>query len=213
MYPAGINSGTVPKKPKAMQIPSESIEQIRARISTQRKQLPAQNAVAAAAAASHNLLQLPEFSIATRIAAYLAINGEIGTELVIRTAWQQSKEVYLPIVQPTGALMFAPYHPGSQMRNNRYRIPEPEISDDDSPLHAAALDLLIVPLVAFDHNCQRIGMGAGYYDRTLAGHNSDKPIRIGFAYSLQQVTAIQARTWDVPMHKIVTEDKVIVRPK
>jgi 5-formyltetrahydrofolate cyclo-ligase len=208
MHPAGIYSETVPKKPKAMQNPAESIEQIRARISAQRKQLSPQTAAAAATAAGYRLLQLPEFSRAARIAAYLAINGEIGTEPVIKAAWQQSKEIYLPILQPTGTLLFAPYHPGSQMRNNRYRIPEPDITVGTPLLPAAALDLLIIPLVAFDHKCRRIGMGAGYYDRTLAGHNSDKPIRFGLAYSLQQVTAIQAQPWDIPMHKIVTEDKV-----
>jgi 5-formyltetrahydrofolate cyclo-ligase len=213
MHTAGINQGPPNKKPKApMQKPLESNDQIRIRISAQRRQLPRQTAAAAAAAAGHNLLQLPEFSKATRIAAYLAINGEIGTELVIRTAWQLSKKVYLPVLQPAGALLFAPYEPDSQMRNNRYRIPEPEITVSNSLLTAADLDLLIVPLVAFDHYCQRIGMGAGYYDRTLAGHGSNKPVRIGLAYSLQQVAVIRAQTWDIPMHKIVTEDKVFVRP-
>jgi 5-formyltetrahydrofolate cyclo-ligase len=209
MYAAGIYSGTVPKKPKVMQNPVESIEQIRTRISAQRKQLSPQTAATAAAAAGRSLVQLPEFSQATLIATYLPVNGEIGTELVIRTAWQQSKGVYLPVLQSGGSLLFAPYNAGSQMRNNRYRIPEPEVTDN-SLLPASALDLLIVPLVAFDDCCRRIGMGAGYYDRSLA--NANKAVRIGLAYEFQQVTTIQAQAWDIPMHKIVTENKVFIRP-
>jgi 5-formyltetrahydrofolate cyclo-ligase len=209
MYLAGIYSGTVPTKPKTMQNPVESIEQIRTRIRAQRKQLSPQTAAAAAAAAGRSLVQLPEFSKATRMAAYLAVNGEIGTELVIQAAWQQNKGVYLPVLQSGGSLLFAPYYAGSQMHNNRYRIPEPEATDS-ALLPASALDLLIIPLVAFDDCCQRIGMGAGYYDRSLA--NTNKPVRIGLAYEFQHVTTIQAQAWDIPMHKIVTENKVFIRP-
>jgi 5-formyltetrahydrofolate cyclo-ligase len=72
------------------------------------------------------------------------------------------------------------------------------------------MGVLVIPLVAFDSRCQRIGMGAGYYDRTLAGCGREMPVRIGLAYEFQQVTAIPARDWDVPMHKIVTENTVYI---
>jgi 5-formyltetrahydrofolate cyclo-ligase len=194
-----------------MQQPMESNEQIRERIVAQRKQLLPQTATAAATAACRSLVQLREFSMATHIAVYLAINGEIGTESLIRAAWQQDKKIYLPVLQPKGTLLFAPYSPDSRMHNNRYRIPEPEITADQTALPVGAMDLLIAPLVAFDHHCQRIGRGAGYYDRTLAGQNTEKPVRIGFAYGFQQVTSLRAQAWDIPMHKIVTEDKIFIR--
>src|SRR5687768_14312715 len=107
-----------------MRQPTESIEQIRERILARRKQLSPQTAFAASAAACRNLMQLPEFSNATHIAVYLAVNGEIGTESLIRAAWQMDKKIYLPVLQPTGTLLFALYSPNSRMRNNRYRIPE-----------------------------------------------------------------------------------------
>jgi 5-formyltetrahydrofolate cyclo-ligase len=195
-----------------MQKSAESIEQIRTRICALRRQLSPQAASAAGASAARRLSQLPEFSSAIRIAAYLPVNGEVGTEFVIRAAWQQNKRVYLPVLQTAGTLLFAPYNPDSRMHSNRYQILEPEITGDDPPLPAAAMDLLIVPLVAFDRRCQRIGMGAGYYDRTFAGYNSNKPVRIGLAYEFQQVATIQAQAWDIPMHKIVTEDRVFIRP-
>ncbi len=194
-----------------MQQPSESIEQIRARMLAERKQISPQKAAEAAAAACRNLLQLPEFLRANHIAVYLAVNGEIGTEPLIRAAWLQNKKIYLPVLQSAGTLLFAPYNPDSQMRDNRYRIPEPEITAGQPALRSSVMDLLIAPLVAFDHDCQRIGMGAGYYDRTLAAEGSTKPFRIGFAYGFQQVTSIQAQDWDIPMHKIVTDDKIFIR--
>lgn len=195
-----------------MQQYAESMEQIRTRICAQRKQLPQQATAMATAAACHRLLQLPEFANAIHIAAYLAVNGEIGTEPLIQAAWQQNKRTYLPVLHPARNLLFAPYTPGSRLHRNRFHIPEPEISGDYPPLPARAMDMLIVPLVAFDAHCQRIGMGAGYYDRTLAGETFNKPILIGLAYGFQQVAAIKAQAWDIPMHKIVTEDRIFIRP-
>jgi 5-formyltetrahydrofolate cyclo-ligase len=194
-----------------MQQPTKSTAQIRTRILALRKQLSPQKAATAATAACDNLMQLPEFSNASHIAVYLAVNGEIGTGPLIRTAWQQQKKIYLPVLQPAGTLLFALYSPDSPLRNNHYRIPEPEITTEHPAFPASILDLLIAPLVAFDQQCQRIGMGGGYYDRTLAGQNADKPVRIGLAYEFQQVTSIQAQDWDIPMHKIVTEEKTFTR--
>jgi 5-formyltetrahydrofolate cyclo-ligase len=184
-----------------MQNPSQSIEEIRTRIYAQRKTITPQAAAAAASAVCRTLLQLHEFAEARRIAVYLPVNGEISTEAFIRAAWQQRKYVYLPVLQLDRSLLFALYSPHSTMRMNRYRIPEP----------ACAMDMLIAPLVAFDSQCQRIGMGAGYYDRSLVDCGADTPIRIGLAYEIQRVASVPVREWDIPMHKIVTEDTVYSR--
>lgn len=194
-----------------IQQPVEPVELIRKRIGAQRKALLPQMAAAAAAMACQNLLLLPEFSTSDHIAAYLAVNGEIDTGPLIQAAWLRNKRIYLPVLQSDGTLLFAGYTPGSRLQNNRYRIPEPEINPHSPPLSACDMDILIAPLVAFDHRCQRIGMGAGYYDRTLAGCGSDKPVRIGFAYEFQHVPAIDGRDWDIPMHKIVTESRTYTR--
>lgn len=162
-------------------------------------------------AACRKLAQLDEFAGAQRIATYLAVNGEIDTGPLIQNAWQERKRVYLPVLQANATLLFAAYTPDSVMRNNRYRIPEPETYPDLPALPASEMDLMIVPLVAFDLRCQRIGMGAGYYDRTLADCGHNKPLLIGLAYEFQRVALIPARNWDIPMHKIVTEDTVYNR--
>jgi 5-formyltetrahydrofolate cyclo-ligase len=195
----------------SMQKPSLSIEEIRTRICAQRKTITPQAAASAASAACRNLLQLHEFAEARRIAVYLPVNGEIATEALIRAAWQQGKYVYLPVLQPDRSLLFTLYSPRSTMRMNRYHIPEPELTADFPPQPACAMDILIAPLVAFDRQCQRIGMGAGYYDRSLADCGADTPLRVGLAYEIQRVASIPVREWDIPMHKIVTEDGVYSR--
>lgn len=193
-----------------MQKPDESIEQIRTRICARRRAVSAPMASESASAACQRLMRLDEFTIARRIGIYLPVNGEIDTSTLIRNAWQEQKLVYLPVLQANGALLFAAYTPDSAMRNNRYRIPEPVVSPVNPPLSACGMDLLIVPLVAFDSHCQRIGMGAGYYDRTLADCGA-APLRVGLAYEFQKVASIPARDWDIPMDKIVTENAVYSR--
>ncbi|HEY3486785.1 MAG TPA: 5-formyltetrahydrofolate cyclo-ligase [Gammaproteobacteria bacterium] len=195
-----------------MQKSAESPEQIRIRIREQRKRMTAPVANAAALAACQRLVQIPEFQAASKIAAYAAINGEIETAGLIDEVWRQNKQLYLPVLGDSGDLLFALYEQNSRLRPNRFHIPEPEIMPQNPLLRAPDMDILIVPLIAFDDWCHRIGMGAGYYDRTLAGNATNKPLRIGLAYELQRVSAIQPEAWDVPMHKIVTERQIYTRP-
>jgi 5-formyltetrahydrofolate cyclo-ligase len=81
-----------------------------------------------------------------------------------------------------------------------------------------AIDLVILPLVAFDDACQRMGMGAGYYDRTFAWklqpHRWRGPRLVGYAHALQQVPAVDAKPWDVPMDAVITEKALVhCKPK
>ena len=73
------------------------------------------------------------------------------------------------------------------------------------------IDIILMPLVAFDTNGNRIGSGAGYYDRTfsfLRDKNRASPYLIGLAFELQKISQIVADPWDVPLNLIVTEKKV-----
>ena len=99
-----------------------------------------------------------------------------------------------------------------------------EIDEPDVPrsqwLTGQQLDLVITPLVAFDANCHRIGVGGGYYDRTFAFLSSlrgqvdsvsatVRPTKlIGFAMELQRVESIELNPWDVVLDTIVTEEKI-----
>lgn len=80
---------------------------------------------------------------------------------------------------------------------------------------AACLDLIVMPLAAFDASGNRVGMGGGYYDRTLAATACERgwrrPTLIGLAFEAQRVAAIPAREWDVPVDWIATEAGVYRR--
>ena len=146
-----------------------------------------------------------------RIAAYLPNDGEVSLQIVIEYAWRKGIDVFLPVLHPfsPGHLLFCHFTPSSHMQPNRFGIPEPVIEVQDiCPL--ASLDCIFTPLVAFDAHGNRMGMGGGFYDRTLA------PIRrdglncqlIGVAHSCQQAGLLPVQSWDIPLDKIVTEQQI-----
>ena len=154
---------------------------------------------------------------AKHIALYLANNGELDLKPFIRWCWQQNKHLYLPVVHPfsKGNLLFLRYNPQSTMVINRYNIEEPKLDVREiKPIQQ--LDAMLTPLVAFDSTGARIGMGGGYYDRTLAKwhehYTQDKqysPSIIGVAHDCQQVTKVPPEAWDIPLPKIITPTRTI----
>lgn len=111
-------------------------------------------------------------------------------------------------------LWFLPYRPGEPLHPNRFGIPEPSRHRGriGPPWN---LDLLLVPLVGFDADCNRIGMGGGFYDRTLAylRHRTHwrRPRLIGIAHECQRVEQIHPRTWDIPLDAVATEQRIYWR--
>ncbi|HCH69172.1 MAG TPA: 5-formyltetrahydrofolate cyclo-ligase [Colwellia sp.] len=154
---------------------------------------------------------------AKHIALYLANNGELDLKPFIRWCWQQNKHIYLPVVHPfsKGNLLFLRYTPQSTMVVNQYNIKEPKLDVRDiKPIQQ--LDLILTPLVAFDSTGARVGMGGGYYDRTLANwykqysQNKTNILSvIGVAHDCQQIAKIPSETWDIPLPKIVTPSRTI----
>jgi len=144
------------------------------------------------------------------IACYLACGSEINTQRIIDQIWRDQKNCYLPVLHPTkeGFLVFQRYDPDTLLRPNKYRILEPAW-DEKKQIELMALDLVIVPLVAFDQRGYRLGAGGGYYDRTFAFRANPtpikKPILCGLAYSLQEVERLESAGWDVRLDMVVTE--------
>lgn len=123
------------------------------------------------------------------------------------------KEVYLPVLAPLkDQLYFAPFQPDSKMKINRFGISEPNCPPNYW-LSAQQLNLLFLPLVAFDKEGNRLGMGGGFYDRSLAYLSFRKrfkqPKLIGLAHDLQQVESIKHEKWDIPVDQIITEKRII----
>jgi 5-formyltetrahydrofolate cyclo-ligase len=148
------------------------------------------------------LLALPAYRRARALALYWPADGEPDVRALARHAWSQGKRVYLPVVGRGGAMRFARWLRGGRLRRNRYGIPEPV--GTLRPVAATRLDLLVMPLVAFDERGHRLGMGGGYYDRALAGRRH-LPVLVGAAFSFQEAPAIPAQPWDVPIDFVITE--------
>lgn len=146
-----------------------------------------------------------------RIAFYLAEDGEIATNIAIHHAWQAKKHVYLPRLSPyENELFFARYTPRISMKNNRFGIAEPAVSIKKCK-RAHQLQLIFMPLVGFDMQGNRLGMGGGFYDRTLHFRNHQKkwkhPKLIGLAHECQQLEQVPVEQWDIPLDGILTEKK------
>lgn len=144
---------------------------------------------------------LPQWSGAKKIALYLDADGELGTEHIISAALEQNKEIYLPVIGPNHSLTFACWEIDQPLVSNRWGINEPGAS---APLCSIQeLDILFMPLVAWDKRGNRLGMGAGYYDRALDGIT--RPALIGLAHSAQEIAVVPSENWDVALDAIVTE--------
>ncbi|GLP95519.1 5-formyltetrahydrofolate cyclo-ligase [Paraferrimonas sedimenticola] len=143
----------------------------------------------------------------SRVALYLSFDGEIGTKAAIQALWQADVQVALPILHPfsQGHLLFIDYRPDTPMRCNRYGIQEPQL-DCSAVIPLAQLDAIFTPLVAFDSRGNRLGMGGGFYDRTLASDHAPKAY--GLAHPIQEQRALPVESWDQPLHGIITSDKI-----
>ena len=184
--------------------------EIRTTLRQQRRALtPHQQHRHAKRLASH-LVHSPLFRPAQHIACYLANDGEVDLGPVMQRIWSMGKHCYLPILSEgkEKRMWFAPYGPATPLKNNRYGIAEP-VCHPDEWLAPQQLDLVLMPLVGFDDQGNRLGMGGGYYDRSFAflrqAHGIKKPRLLGVAHALQRVASLPFESWDVPMNAVVTE--------
>jgi len=187
---------------------------LRQQMIQQRLQLTPQQQQQSALAIRDQLLQLPEFVSSQQLAAYWSVRGEIETAATLQHAEADGKTLYLPTLTDDKRLRFAPYQQNSPMQKNRFRIPEPAVTENQL-IDANTLDLVLVPLLAFDAQGNRLGMGGGFYDRTFefkqkrAAEPHKKPLLIGFAHHFQQVEMLAAEPWDVALDLIVTDSQII----
>jgi 5-formyltetrahydrofolate cyclo-ligase len=141
-----------------------------------------------------------------KIALYLSNDGEISPHLLCEYFWQQGIQTYLPVVQGK-QLSFARYSSDTSWQKNIFDINEPITTDYVS---GDELDIVFLPLVGFDKEGGRLGMGGGFYDRTFEGKVADKaPLLIGLAHDCQQVKSLPVEGWDVPLQAIITPTQVI----
>lgn len=193
-----------------------SRRQLRQELRRRRRALSSQQRRQAEHDLCQHLRQLPEVKRARRVALYLPNDGEIDPRPLIPWLTRRGARTYLPVLKPLSdnSLWFVHYHPGTPMRHNRFGIAEPHTrhgAHRARRLATWALDLILLPLVGFDEFGQRMGMGGGFYDRSLAftRRPGPRPTLIGLAHACQQVDRLPAAPWDVPLDAIVSDAQVI----
>ncbi len=176
--------------------------EIRARVSSENRE-------AAAKQAAELISTQSFFKTSQHIACYLPLDEEFDTRSLISTIWQTNKICYLPIVL-NKKLLFGRYDKEDELKLNQYGILEP--MDQHQIVDAGQLDLVIMPLLAFDVHGHRLGTGGGYYDRTFEFlKNEKKKIwMIGLGYASQQTDNIPVDSWDVVLDGVLTEKEVML---
>lgn len=178
--------------------------QLRQQIRKTRANLTALQQQQAEDSITQQALALIEARNAQHIALYVSFDGEISTEKLIKILWAQDKHVYLPVLHPFNPnhLLFLRYLPDTLMLKNKFGIWEPKLNVQNV-LPLDELDILFTPLVAFDKQGNRLGMGGGFYDRTLQNWQNSSFIPVGLAHQCQQVEQLPTEAWDVPLHRIL----------
>ena len=185
--------------------------QLRRLLRKARRELSPSEQRQAARGLYRQLAQHPLFRRAKHISLYLPTDGEIDPRLLLREAQRRGKITYLPVLSawPKTKMVFQRIAPGEKLVLNRFRILEPRIN------HARqrkvwALDLVLLPLVGFDATGGRLGMGGGFYDRSLAYQSRRqswrKPILLGLAHECQKVERLAQASWDVPLQGTVSDE-------
>jgi 5-formyltetrahydrofolate cyclo-ligase len=179
----------------------------------QRNALDRHQQAAASAGVSRILGTTHRFRVSQHIAFYIAEDGEIDISGLMERAWSMGKTCYLPVLSHLigDRLWFAPANPDTPMVFNRFGIPEPAVPSRQLR-SARHLDLVLLPLVGFDGSGNRLGMGGGFYDRSLEflRHRNawHRPRLYGVAHELQKVDRLEARPWDVPLQAVVTDRQI-----
>jgi 5-formyltetrahydrofolate cyclo-ligase len=190
---------------------TDSRIEMRARLRDARAALSPRERALAAEAVAATLEQLPEFIVDTRVAGYWAVGGEVLLHAACARLRAREQIYHLPLIQDDNTLRFARWQMGAVVRANRYGIPEP--ANDAPNLSPSELDLVLVPLLGFDRRGNRLGMGAGYYDRSFAflreGTRPAQPLLVGIGYHFQELPELAPQSWDVQLDFIATDRELI----
>lgn len=156
------------------------------------------------------LAQHPLYRRSRHVALYLPNDGEIDPRPLLHEAQRRGKATYLPVLNawPRTRMVFQRIKPNERLKRNRFGIAEPAFRPGQQR-RMWALDLVLMPLVGFDERGGRLGMGGGFYDRSLAYRkrrkNGHKPTLLGLAHECQKVDLIPVASWDVSLQATVTD--------
>lgn len=189
--------------------------EIRNAIRQKRNALSSEEQANAAKLISDKIIQLVKPNDV--VALYLANDGEISPNLTMRHLQQNEVTTLLPVMHSfnKGYLNFQSYlctknSKNTNMVKNSFAILEPQLNAQQT-YNLSTIDHIFMPLVAFDISGNRLGMGGGFYDRTLSKIDTleTKPKLIGLAHDCQQVDELPDQPWDIPLDFIITPSKII----
>lgn len=211
MVISATTSDSCPSTASLPTVDKVSRDQLRKTIRAARKSLSVAEQSQASINACQRMLDALKMNQVQHVALYLTHDGELATPPLIEALWQLGIQTYLPRLHPfnAGQLVFLHYSANTPMQPNQFGILEPKL-DVRAIMPIERLDVVITPLVAFDLKGNRMGMGGGYYDRTLANwQDKGKPLPMGYAHDCQQVTRLPCEHWDVPLPFIITPSRVL----
>ena len=135
---------------------------------------------------------------------YYPSNYEIDDLDILNLLEKKNFKVSLPIIKKDNQMNFYRWSRSDPLRVNKFGIPEPVSSKIFYP------DILLVPLVAYDNNLNRLGYGGGYYDRFIEKlEKTKKIIKIGLAFSFQKISSIPIDQYDKRLDFIITEKEIL----
>ncbi|WP_068994251.1 5-formyltetrahydrofolate cyclo-ligase [Kangiella sediminilitoris] len=190
---------------------------IRARIKHERQALTSPFMQRSAIALLGHVSQSQLIEEHDNIAFYLPTGGEISCLPIIEYALSQGKKCFVPKIVSTKKreMLFLPYSGSDSVEKGQFGIPEP-IADHSEAVKPTDLSLVFMPLVAFDKDGNRLGMGGGYYDTTFADvsqNQTGNPLLVGLAYNLQKVPQVPTDKWDLQMDAVITPNNYHRFPK
>jgi 5-formyltetrahydrofolate cyclo-ligase len=185
---------------------------LRADMAARRATLGAPARIAAATGVMRSLELIPEFMVDANVAGYWAVRGEVPLNLAVARLSSRGQHYFLPVLDGSAprTLRFAEFIAGASLVPNRFGIPEPR---DAVTVTATQMDVVLLPLLAFDARGNRLGTGGGWYDTTFSFLRElarpARPLLVGVAYAFQQVDALPAESWDIPLDYIATDTALI----
>ncbi len=181
---------------------------LRQHFRAKRRRVTAEERVRASQLLLNHIRVQPWYLHSHRFALYLAMIEEIDTQPLMECLWSAQKKCYLPKITAEDTLLFSAYTPHTALISNRFNILEPDADAPFCPL--PDLEVIFMPLVAFDNKGHRLGMGAGFYDKTLANLSKQekRPLLIGLAYECQYSDRLPHDEWDVCLDSVITEQNV-----
>ncbi len=142
------------------------------------------------------------------VGIYLSTEDELSTAPLIDALLSKNIKLYVPILHPIlkRTLWFQEYASSTQTCLNKYHIKEP-IFDSRKIIAPWELDIVMMPLVAFDHQGNRLGMGGGFYDTSFRFNSVHKiSTFIGLAYGFQRIGNCPTEPWDIKLDGILTPE-------